>query len=375
MNSLTHRLYSSVSEHTEAPLRVRTRHYLLAVLLLVASLPAQSALPQPSLAGPPNNASNLDPNNFTFYWSISNGYYQPYLIYRIAGESWDPHTPGYTTGSTYTTRLQPNTSYEWQVAATDPWRSNPNTNDWYTWSELRTFRTGDGGTGAQVCTPNHVESFACTTSTNCPGMQTRTCKNDGSGWLSGECHDAPGDDCPAQQGAVPIAREFSFPLECYSLDNSNGFGHFVQRPDPCTDGNYYKRHLGEDVGAIRGTPVYAAADGIVRFAGPSGDCNRGWGSLVIVESALTNGQPFCIIYGHITNSVNSSTTVSRGSLLGHVANFDCWSDHLHFSVYKGPYSEIRCTESDGCQAHGYLCSYEFPGKYGSPNDFIACQTR
>lgn len=346
---------------------------LLAALFVFSGFTVLAGTPPaPTLLGPPNGATNLDPRNFTFYWSISNGYYEPYLVYHVAGTPWEPHTPGYTSGSSYTTQLQPHTTYEWQVAGVDWWRSNPNTSDWYTWSEWRQFTTGSSGGQTGVCTPNSTRSQSCTTGEGCSGTQTQTCNASGTAWggWSG-CNDTPGDGCPTQQGgSAPLAADFRFPLQCYNLNSSNGFGDFNADRDRCANGDI-KRHLGEDIRAPQGTPVYAAGDGIVRFAGPSGNCETGWGSLVIIESTLSNGQTACLIYGHVSAAVSPHQTVTKGSIVGYVAHFSCWGDHLHFAVYKGPYSDITCSQNS-CSTRGYYCPSEFPGQYRSPNDFIAC---
>jgi murein DD-endopeptidase MepM/ murein hydrolase activator NlpD len=154
---------------------------------------------------------------------------------------------------------------------------------------------------------------------------------------------------------------------------SQGFGEVNSDDKPKNDqcpGEH--THTGLDISGLKGTNIRAAADGIVRYAGTQGTCDEGWGSLVIVESKLTNGQTMCVIYGHVTPNVSENDLVTMGkTIVGQVAHFDCWGDHVHFGLYYGPYSDIACSPTV-CYARGYLCSSEFPGNYVDPNKFLEC---
>ena len=76
---------------------------------------------------------------------------------------------------------------------------------------------------------------------------------------------------------TPLADRFSFPLPDYKVD-----GYYFGQP---VDGRF---HLGEDDLRPHGTPVRAAANGVVKriFTDTSCVTDR-WGTLVIIEHRLT----------------------------------------------------------------------------------------
>jgi murein DD-endopeptidase MepM/ murein hydrolase activator NlpD len=72
-------------------------------------------------------------------------------------------------------------------------------------------------------------------------------------------------------------------------------------------------HLGIDYAAPTGTPVYAAADGVIMFAGFTG----GFGNLVRIR----HGASYETSYGHlnaITRGIHSGARVCQGDLIGTV---------------------------------------------------------
>jgi murein DD-endopeptidase MepM/ murein hydrolase activator NlpD len=87
-------------------------------------------------------------------------------------------------------------------------------------------------------------------------------------------------------------------------------------------------HSGVDIAAESGTPIRAAADGIVSFSGWSGDS----GNLVVLE----HGLGFATYYAHNKrNGVTVGQKVKKGEVLGYVGstgNAQC--AHLHYSVSK-----------------------------------------
>jgi hypothetical protein len=171
--------------------------------------------------------------------------------------------------------------------------------------------------------------------------------------------------------AQDLATTFTLPLKGYPLN------------DGCLEwGNYNsdfpgKKHVADDACSPAGTPVYAVAHGMVKFAGKYKSCPN-WISLLIVEHTLPSGEVVCSIYGHtIPDGVKAGDTVSRGQPIGKITNGDsCWSDHIHFGMYKGPYSGVKCSYNEQkpgeayCFAHGYLATSEFPGKYTNPTKFV-----
>jgi hypothetical protein len=331
--------------------------WLFAATLLLSTAALAATPPKPSLLGPPNGATNLGAANFTFYWSISNNYYQPYLVYRVVGSSWS-NTPGSVTGASYTTTLQPSTTYEWQVAAVDWARSSGSTSDWYTWSEVRSFTTGSavGGT-ASVCTPNSTASQACVTSSGCQGTQTRTCAATGLTWSAwSSCADTPNDGCPSVSPSA--ADSFRFPVDGLWNPNCNGYWAECEKP----------YHLGEDVPRGAGTAVYAPANGIVRHA----QMKDRYGTVVIIESQVPRwdvdrpAEIVQLVMGHLRGvdiKVFPGKVVVKGELLGYLGTADQnggWGPHIHFGIHKGAYG------GDGtpaCAGSGWIYS-----GYGPPCD-------
>ncbi len=92
----------------------------------------------------------------------------------------------------------------------------------------------------------------------------------------------------------------------------------------------YKHHDGVDISAPRGTPVYAAADGQVRFSG----INGGYGRMVILDHKYG----YRTGYGHMQRLfVRKGQYVKRGEKIGEVGNTGISTGpHLHYEVrYKG----------------------------------------
>jgi murein DD-endopeptidase MepM/ murein hydrolase activator NlpD len=85
-------------------------------------------------------------------------------------------------------------------------------------------------------------------------------------------------------------------------------------------------HLGIDVAAPTGTPVYAAAGGVVRKA----EEQKGWGKLVVIE----HGDAFTTFYAHLNEiEVETGSRVQKGAVIGRVGNTgQSTGPHLHYEV-------------------------------------------
>jgi murein DD-endopeptidase MepM/ murein hydrolase activator NlpD len=87
-------------------------------------------------------------------------------------------------------------------------------------------------------------------------------------------------------------------------------------------------HEGVDLVAPAGTPVHAAADGIVIGAGPNGR----YGNWIRID----HGGKLATVYGHLSAfapGIEAGTTVSRGELIGFVGSTGrSTGAHLHFEV-------------------------------------------
>jgi murein DD-endopeptidase MepM/ murein hydrolase activator NlpD len=100
-------------------------------------------------------------------------------------------------------------------------------------------------------------------------------------------------------------------------------GYVTQRFDPANN------HFGIDIAAKRGTPVFAAADGSVLFAGWTYDD----GNMLIIA----HGGGYVTVYKHNQTLLRTSQTrVGRGepvALLG-TSGRTSLGPHLHFEVWK-----------------------------------------
>lgn len=85
-------------------------------------------------------------------------------------------------------------------------------------------------------------------------------------------------------------------------------------------------HDGVDIGAARGTPIYAAHDGVVVY---SGSGLNGYGNAIIIR-----GDGLFTLYGHNRkNLVSRGDSVGKGEKIAEVgATGDATAPHLHFEV-------------------------------------------
>ena len=101
---------------------------------------------------------------------------------------------------------------------------------------------------------------------------------------------------------------------------------FGYRVDPI-DKRSIKMHWGVDIGSPRGTPIVAAADGVVAFTG----WNQGYGLQVDVD----HGYGFRTRYAHCSSIyVNTGDLVKRGQVIaavGSTGRTTC--PHLHYEVH------------------------------------------
>lgn len=84
-------------------------------------------------------------------------------------------------------------------------------------------------------------------------------------------------------------------------------------------------HRGMDIPAPAGTPIYAAADGVV-------STNNHWSYGISVK--ISHGNDVATIYGHMSSRVVSDgQTVQKGQLIGYVGSTGrSTGNHLHFEV-------------------------------------------
>ncbi len=99
--------------------------------------------------------------------------------------------------------------------------------------------------------------------------------------------------------------------------------HFGRRNDPFS--GEHRFHAGVDISAPMGTPVRAAADGVVTFAQYSG----GYGRLVVIRHG-----DFETFYAHLSKvHVVEGQEIRRGEILGAVGmSGRAQAPHLHYEV-------------------------------------------
>src|SRR5205823_10309531 len=104
-------------------------------------------------------------------------------------------------------------------------------------------------------------------------------------------------------------------------------GSFGHRQDPFSGEGAY--HTGVDISAPKGTPVRAAADGVISHAAFSG----GYGRLVVID----HGNGMQSYYAHLSRYyVLPGQEIRRGEILGAVGSSGrATASHLHYEVRVG----------------------------------------
>jgi len=114
---------------------------------------------------------------------------------------------------------------------------------------------------------------------------------------------------------------------------SSGFN--PRRRHPIT--GQVRAHRGIDFAAPTGTPIYAAGDGRIEFAGRKG----GYGNAVVIN----HGKGITTLYGHMSRfgrSARSGRAVRQGEIIGYVGSTGASTGpHLHYEyrvkgVHKNP---------------------------------------
>jgi len=109
-----------------------------------------------------------------------------------------------------------------------------------------------------------------------------------------------------------------------------GSGDFVWPADNHTlSGNdYWPGHLGIDIAAGEGAPVYAADNGVVTAA--TGGYNYGYGNYIMID----HGNGYITLYAHLSQiNVVRCQSVYAGNMIGLAGNTgNSFGAHLHFEV-------------------------------------------
>ncbi len=88
----------------------------------------------------------------------------------------------------------------------------------------------------------------------------------------------------------------------------------------------WKQHKGVDFAAATGTPIRAAADGVIDFAGVQG----GYGNMIVVK----HWDKYSTAYAHMSrfaSGIRKGSKISQGEVIGYVGTTG-WSTgpHLHY---------------------------------------------
>lgn len=116
-------------------------------------------------------------------------------------------------------------------------------------------------------------------------------------------------------GGGPVSSGFGWPAGSHVI-SGNGYG---------------PGHLGIDIQAVEGEPVYAAGSGIVTMA--QGGWNYGYGNVVQID----HGNGYVTVYAHLSViNVSQCTPVGQGTVIGGAGNTgNSFGTHLHFEVRQG----------------------------------------
>lgn len=118
-----------------------------------------------------------------------------------------------------------------------------------------------------------------------------------------------------------------------SYEGAYGTGAFIwPAGNHSLSGNdYWSGHLGIDIAAGQGAPIYAADSGVVVF---SGWATGGYGNAVAVD----HGNGYQTLYAHLSSvAVRCGSSVSQGAVIGYAGSTgNSTGAHLHFEVrYQG----------------------------------------
>ncbi len=152
-------------------------------------------------------------------------------------------------------------------------------------------------------------------------------------------NDPPNPDCYTGLGADGLP-DLQWPLEGQKDDYKwySGKWDYVWKFNSC--GSQYKRHVGLDLslksGDIKGKKVFAAYDGYIKAK----YFLKGWLNAITIEHLDNNDNKFTTNYEHIevAKGIKENQYVTKGTLIGNVADLKISGDHLHFSIRRAPYS-------------------------------------
>lgn len=117
--------------------------------------------------------------------------------------------------------------------------------------------------------------------------------------------------------------------------------HYGWRTHPIS--GVKKLHAGTDIAVGTGTPLKAAASGVVSTAQTMG----GYGNVIMITHVI-GGESYTTVYAHLNSiSVSPGQSVQEGEVIGATGNTgDSTGPHLHFEVYIGGWSGSKSNTVD-----------------------------
>lgn len=121
-----------------------------------------------------------------------------------------------------------------------------------------------------------------------------------------------------------------------------------------------KPHLGIDLAAPKGTPIFAAQTGTVIYTGKE---FRGYGKLVMIE----NGNGWATLYAHLDKIlVSEGQKVAQGEIIAAMGNTGrSTGSHLHFEIRRetGPIDPLPFLPTSQLVARGMSSVQELPTEH------------
>jgi len=121
----------------------------------------------------------------------------------------------------------------------------------------------------------------------------------------------------------------SIPGACDVSGGLIGSGYFVWPANNhyLSGNDFWSGHLGLDIAAGTGAPIYASDSGVVVYAAPIGG---GYGNMVMID----HGNGFTTLYAHLDSiAVGCGQNVVQGNIIGYAGSTgNSTGPHLHFEI-------------------------------------------
>lgn len=130
---------------------------------------------------------------------------------------------------------------------------------------------------------------------------------------------------------------------CNTSSNVYGSGYFMWPADnhSISGNDFWSGHLGIDIAAGMGAPIYAADSGVVVYAAGIGG---GYGNMVMID----HGNGFHTLYAHLSQIlVTCGEGVSKGQVIAYAGSTgNSTGSHLHFEIryfgaFVNPHDYVR----------------------------------